>query len=208
MADEREISQRYRELAREEPPRHVDDAILAAARRAEVPRARRWYIPLAAAAVLVLAVAVALQVDRGEPDPEAPASAPPPPSAEVEEQRATPERKRESFTPDPKPAPSEENAAAAAGSRESRAERQDAPLRDLLKAPTAEPASPEPSARAKLSAKIGGLESASPEQWLQGIMDLRRQARDVEADQQLAEFRKRYPDYRIDEATMRKLSLP
>jgi len=52
MADEREISQRYRELPREEPPRHLDDAILAAARRAAETRPaplvvptgrRRWY---------------------------------------------------------------------------------------------------------------------------------------------------------------------
>ena len=31
--DDAKVSARYRELAREEPPRHVDDAILAAARR-------------------------------------------------------------------------------------------------------------------------------------------------------------------------------
>jgi hypothetical protein len=196
MADEREISERYRELAREEPPRHVDEAILAAARRAGAPRARRWYIPLAAAAAaLVLAVAVAIQVDRGEPDSQALVLAPS-------------EQKQESFRQDPTPAPAPaESPAAAARSRESRAERQDAPSRDLLKAPRAAPASPELRAGAKLSENIAGA-AASPEQWLQGIMDLRRQARDVEADQQLAEFRKRYPDYRIDEATMKKLSLP
>ena len=202
MADERDISQRYRELAREEPPRHVDDAILAAARRAAAPRARRWYIPLAAAAVLVLAVAVAIQVDRGKPDSEALVLAPPaPPGASVEERKEQErqEPKRESF------------------------KAESAPLRDLQKAPSAEPAPPPPAAAradaaqapaaselragAKLSRNIAGA-AASPEQWLQGIMDLRRQARDVEADQQLAEFRRRYPDYRIDEATMKKLSLP
>ena len=59
MADDDDISRRYRELPREEPPRHLDDAILAAARRAVhtrpaplvVPSGRqRWYFPLAAAA--------------------------------------------------------------------------------------------------------------------------------------------------------------
>jgi hypothetical protein len=67
MADDDDISRRYRELPREEPPRHLDDAILAAARRAVhtrpaplvVPTGRqRWYFPLAAAAIIVLAVAV------------------------------------------------------------------------------------------------------------------------------------------------------
>ncbi|HWM41143.1 MAG TPA: hypothetical protein VNP36_01775, partial [Burkholderiales bacterium] len=69
MSEEQKISQRYRELPREEPPHHLDDAILAASRRAvEVRPAplvvptgrRRWYFPLAAAAVIVLAVAVTM----------------------------------------------------------------------------------------------------------------------------------------------------
>ena len=34
MSDDPKISTRYRELAPEEPPRHLDEAILAAARRA------------------------------------------------------------------------------------------------------------------------------------------------------------------------------
>ena len=85
MADDPKITQRYRELGREEPPRHLDDAILAASRRAVAGKKRRsWYVPLAAAAILVLAVAVTLQVERERPpDTEmavmqapAPASAP------------------------------------------------------------------------------------------------------------------------------------
>jgi hypothetical protein len=45
---------------------------------------------------------------------------------------------------------------------------------------------------------------ASPEQWLQGIDDLKRQGRHEEAERELAEFRKRYPDYRIPEAITEK----
>ena len=44
----------------------------------------------------------------------------------------------------------------------------------------------------------------SPEQWLQGIADLRRQGRHEEADKSLAEFRKRYPDHKIPEAALKK----
>ena len=46
--------------------------------------------------------------------------------------------------------------------------------------------------------------AATPEQWLQGIDDLKRQGRHDEADRQLAEFRKRYPGYRIPEALLQK----
>jgi hypothetical protein len=52
--------------------------------------------------------------------------------------------------------------------------------------------------------KLNGLAAASPEQWLQGIVDLKRQGRDEEAEKQLGDFRKRYPDYRIPEAIAEK----
>src|SRR5436190_22028917 len=94
MTEERDpkVSQRYRDLPGEAPPREVDQAILTAAHRATdkphaplvVPAGRhRWYYSLAAAAILVLAVAVTVQVERQQPDPElavppAPAQAPAP----------------------------------------------------------------------------------------------------------------------------------
>jgi len=98
MADERDpkVSQRYRELGTEEPPRHVDEAMLAASRRAVhvhpaplVPPTgrRRWYFPVAAAAIIMLSVAVTwhMQLERPDPDgylasapaPEASRAAPP-----------------------------------------------------------------------------------------------------------------------------------
>jgi outer membrane biosynthesis protein TonB len=89
------VSQKYRELGAEAPPRALDDAILAAARREAGSRPglpgragrRRWYAPLATAAVLVLAVAVALNMQRESPEivstaklerPAPPAAAPAP----------------------------------------------------------------------------------------------------------------------------------
>ena len=232
--DDDKVSRRYRELARDEPPRHVDEAILAASRRAADARPaplvaptgrRRWYFPLAAAAVIVIAVAVTVHVERQQRDvevAEAPVSVP----------RAEP--KREVFTPDPKSAPSQERSAgAAADSRELRAQRDAAPRADLQKAPSPAPASPSAaappreaasgireSARADAGAKplaemkqqaparVGGLAQASPEQWLQGIADLRRQGRHEEADKALAEFRRAYPDYRISEAMLGKVERP
>ncbi len=42
------------------------------------------------------------------------------------------------------------------------------------------------------------LDRRSPEKWLAAIAELRRQGRTAEADASLAEFRRRYPDYRLE----------
>jgi len=82
MTDERDpkLSQAYRELGREEPPRALDEAILAAAHRAErthpapllspgVGRSarERWTFPLAAAAVIMLSVGVVMHLQLEQP---------------------------------------------------------------------------------------------------------------------------------------------
>ena len=121
MADERDpdVSRRYRELGAEEPPRALDDAILAASRK-DLKR-KSWYGPLALAATLVLVVAVSIQVERQKPDEEFTAAQSPAPAA-VEEKaelplkeervlKARPARPPQAassppggFTPDPQPA--------------------------------------------------------------------------------------------------------
>lgn len=93
-------------------------------------------------------------------------------------------------------APSRERSASQEGKRE------DAPLADLHRAPPA--AEPAASVRAETHSAIGAV-AASPEQWLQGIADLRRQGRDEEAERQLEDFRKRYPDYRIAPEMLERL---
>ena len=59
----------YRALEREEPPRALDDAILAASRRAVAKPSfsRRFAAPVSIAAVLVLAFGVTLEMQREEP---------------------------------------------------------------------------------------------------------------------------------------------
>src|ERR687891_613876 len=100
MTEDPKMSRRYRELPREEPARDIDEAILAAARRAAETRPaplvaptgrRRWYFPLAAAAVIVLAVAVTVHVERQHRDvevAEGPVAVPPPPEPLRDEQAA------------------------------------------------------------------------------------------------------------------------
>jgi hypothetical protein len=195
MADEDKVSRRYRELPREEPPRHVDEAILAAARRAVearpaplVPPAgrRRWYFPLAAAAVIVLAVGVTVHVERAQRDlrvAEAPVQAPAP----AREERAA-----------AKPAPLLER-------RMQRDEARPAAAPEAVPGRAQEAA---PAAARQQRAAAGTVVASageSPEQWLERIAELRRQGRHEEADKALAEFRRAYPDYRIPEATLERV---
>ena len=70
--DLRPVSRRYREMGAEEPPRALDDAILAAARRPARRWTQRWAVPLSLAAVVVLSVTVTLRIQHEQPDIESP----------------------------------------------------------------------------------------------------------------------------------------
>lgn len=74
---DKDLSERYRTTARDEPPAQVDAAILAAAKRAVTsqprpagaPRSlRRWYVPVSLAAVITLSVIVTLRVAHERPE--------------------------------------------------------------------------------------------------------------------------------------------
>lgn len=270
MAEDDDISRRYRELPREEPPRHLDGAIRAAARRAVhtrpaplvVPTGRqRWYFPLAAAAIIVLAVAVTMHMEREQPGEEI-VTAPAPPAASPSAPAETMRQEAAAEKPQPAPPPERARKAESPGSRELRAQRDAVPpaqdavsnVQEPARAEAApKPVPPPPSTdsgaagmvlgrvetpsfpapapapqgtlppppvvaakpqavipprasaelrradeAARQSSALAKLADApAPEQWLQGIADLRRQGRHEEADKALAEFRKRYPDYRI-----------
>ena len=218
MSDDPKVSQRYREVPREEPPRALDDATLAASRRAVKAHPaplvaptgrRRWYFPVAAAAVIVLAVAVVAHVEREQPDAEilTPSTTaqetPRPPT--VEERKAVapraeaPKRARKAasqpFTPDP-------SADSAAPS----------------------PAAPAPAAQAERNEAAGAMAGAresrderrspqmtrssvtqTPEAELERIARLRAAGRHEEADKALAEFRRRHPDYRLTDEMRAKV---
>lgn len=230
MAEDGDISRRYRELAREEPPRHVDDAIRAAARRAVgtrpaplvVPTGRqRWYFPLAAAAIIVLAVAVTLHVEREQPGeeivnaPAAPATSPAEPRAEAQAEKPQsapqPERRRKTESPPelqkaPEPVPTLPPAPPPVATQDAIGRAQQSAKAEAAPPPVA-------GASAQLrrfdeGARNPSLSASalqSPEQWLQGIADLRKQGRHDEADRSLAEFRKRHPGYQIPEAMLEKV---
>ena len=170
-ADQRDpkVSRRYRDLGSEEPPEAIDRAILAAASRGS-KRRHRWYFGFAAAAVLVLTVAVALQMERRS-DPESVASVSP---------REIP--REESPTPPTPPASPARPPLAAPLPRA-----QQAPLDTARKR----------EERAADAAVQAQSMARTPEHWLERIAQLRKEGRNEEADKELAEFRKRYPDYAI-----------
>jgi hypothetical protein len=187
--EDEKLAERYRALGREEPPAELDASILAASRRAAGarPRLRRWALPLSLAAVIVLSVTVTLQFERERPQMEGQPAAPAQtesanrvqPKVESKIQKSAP-----AAVPAAPPAP-----AAGRLSRESA---------DRERFERAAPAAAEERAR-----QLGAEES--PERRLARIAELRRAGRGDEADRLLAEFRRRYPDYRIPEAMLKKV---
>ena len=209
MAEDRKVSERYRELPREEPPRALDDAILAASRRAvhSRPGMRRWTVPLATAATLVLVVALGVLVERERPDAEVVSPqievlktpAPPPAPAAPEAPRREPRPFR--ATPE---FPSRGDVARAPAPAEAPA----APAAPAAQAERSEAAGALSGAREsrdqRSSARMASVE-AGPEAELERIARLRSAGRHEEADKALAEFRKRNPDYRIAPAMLERV---
>jgi hypothetical protein len=207
MTDERDpkVSQRYRELGREEPPGELDAAILAASRRGDATRLaplvpptgrRRWYFPVAAAAIITLAVAVTLHVEREQPDAESVAT---PPPAKLESRTDALEAKKDSAPPELL-----------------KRNKQDAPRAPAAAAGRVEQPQPQaqsaPDAQADKGFAMRRAERAAvaepPERILERIAELRRQGRHDEADKALAEFRRNYPNYRIAEDMLKKVERP
>jgi len=118
MSDDEKVSQKYRELGAPEPPRALDEAILAAATRSArslhgTARSwtKRWAVPLSIAAVVVLSATVTLRIQHEQSGIEVPAptekeraAAPPVVVAEpqltlkAEEQFKAPTRERRAKT--------------------------------------------------------------------------------------------------------------
>ena len=200
------LSQLYRETASEGPAPALDAAILAAARqRLAIParRARpwwaRWMVPASLTATLVLSVSMFLLVTREQPA-----------IVQGEIARELPSREDSSSPGATPPSKAKTAAGPAAGAvtathapaavdafpaerrakaDEGKAMRESSTVRDTAGPGAAVPAAVPAAALRQLQAT-----KPAPESWLNDIRRLKREGREKEAAEQLAEFRRAYPD--------------
>ncbi len=168
------LSRVYRETGREEPPAHLDAAILAQAKAAVGTHRRkpRWFMPLSLAATVVLSVGVVLLMSREgvtpvpmetpSPTPDVPVSKPAAPMVPAVIEKAPVVTPKTTVVP------------------------KETPVVMPKETPRFEPRvfTPKEMPAAK-----------TPEQWLVEIEALRKAGKHAEADAELAKFRQRYPDY-------------
>jgi len=244
---DRELSRIYREAEAPEPSQRIDDAILAASRRAvgSRPRSartelvRRSSAPLALAATVLLAFTLTLMVYQELPEPELtqfprpetvdtsadklaqspPAESKPAAAAEAKrpaESRSDTGRRRtaEKLLSGERASASEpplvrDIPSAPQEKRESEPMRASRPMQP---APSAPAPSASPRSETTSTPQTAGVGAAtasrfaadeakvrSPEKWLEDIRRLKSQGKTPEAERELAEFKKRHPDYRLPE---------
>lgn len=237
------LSGHYRAGSTEEPPAHLDAAILAAARR-EVERSRfrrNWHLPASIAAVLVIGVSLALMVSEIE-DPLRPPDTSAGVAADVARQAAPALAMKQESQTRPAPRPGIERESRPWRERSARSDRQadtsqnsvghadsaaaapsvaaPAPAPALQQFGAVAPSESEAEQKSALADSAQGKRATAerrketvpssaapagaPEEWLKRIGDLLRNGKTAQAREQLVEFRKHYPDYRLPE-TLRKL---
>jgi hypothetical protein len=219
----RRVSQKYGELGAEEPPRALDEAILAASRHAVRPWSRRWAVPFSIAAVLVLSVTVTLRMQHEQPGIESPvpqakesapqakepvpvaASAAPAAAAEAQPRpKAAVQKQRPVVRKEPEPFQAAPQDLAAAPleipSRRDAMRSAESSAAGVVAGNAAAPAMAQMRASAAKAAPAD-----TPERELERIAGLRARGMHDEADKALAEFRKRYPDYKMSAAMLKRV---
>jgi len=169
--DDDQLGERYRALGRDEPPHELDAGILAASRRAVRSRPGWRRWYLPLSIAAVLVLSVGVTLQLQHE------------GADLAGQVRAPAEAGK--------APA---AAPAAPSAADNVMRVPAPELRLEKQKSSQEATAQPGRSSRESAED------SPERLLARIAELRREGHDAEADRRLAEFRRRFPDYRIPQA--------
>jgi len=182
----------------------------------------RWMVPASAVATLVLGVSIALLVEREHPettdDTATPQIAPrpqsPPPASVKETAKAKTVDsaargaavKKEAQAPVLRPAEPASSAAdtvqaeGRAQTTEPRMQTESTAARDAAMGGLGAAAPAAPTAAARPAPMRQHATQRSPEAWLEDIGRLKREGRETEAAEQLAEFRKAYPAYAVPES--------
>jgi len=185
--DDDKISDLYRQSASEQPPSHVDEAILAASRKAVsakpsvAPFSGRWQLPVSLAAVVVVAVLLVPLLQQESRDTEVPV---PSAVAPLDTAVSAPPALMRQKVAEPK----KEKAA--------RLRKDVAPAREeseKLEAVLEEDALSTGYARSAAVAE-------APDQWLKRIEALIEKKNEQEAVAELREFIRQYPEYPLTPA--------
>lgn len=181
QARDAQVSGAYRALGRDEPPAALDVSILAASRR----HRSRWAVPVSVAAVVVLAVGVTLRGQLEQPKT-------------VDEVVLAPKVMQAPQAG--KVAPVQESAAPAPAQQPALRKRAAPAAPAAANSFSADAAAPAGRMASGLISGKADEKSLTPEQWLERIARLREAGQARAADDGLAAFRKRYPDFRLSEA--------
>jgi len=185
----------YSRLAREEPPRAVDAAVLAAGREAVRPArqgVRRWWIPASVAATAVLALSVVLEISREDAREETRDLDRPAQTEGLSRGRAEQALSPAPAADVPVPAAPPPPPAAAGQSVESQAA---GPLREAAPRATRQVPGDTPEALSSGPAADAMRTAPSPEAWLARIEALERAGREDEAARERAALEATYPGW-------------
>jgi hypothetical protein len=184
-----------------------------------------WTVPMSVAATVVLTVTLTLLVQQ-EQEPMVPEAAPAAdvprasvaipqknadaaadlavkPAAPREAKQEAVKREAEGPAAAPAPAPAAAAPAGAVAPRAPIAESVEsaAPTKPAVMRQQAAPAADAVESRAKSAPlrkeAVGAALARAPEQWLEDIREMKKQGKEKEAAEALAEFRKAYPDYKL-----------
>jgi hypothetical protein len=218
-----ELSRIYRDADGPRPPQRVDDNIIAASQRvagarprpAGVRFARRWGTPFALAATVVVTSTLALMLFERESGLDTMAPKAPRADRPAKVSPAEPVRADRGGTPSPEvlqpiaPAPPISQAAPAfvpgvpstseVVRKREEAMQAPAPAAGALPESAPTPQSAEVVRALSRSAAVADAKERTPEKWLEDIRKLRTENKTTEAERELAEFKKRYPDYILPE---------